>query len=60
MGKFFGTFFPLVVYIQNEQRVMGIILSYVCWGIAPSPQGSPAVWVNGGAPDAARIFSGLA
>ena len=24
--------FPRVVYIHNDQRVMGIILRYVCWG----------------------------
>ena len=60
MGKFFLNFFsPSCVY-SIKQRVMGIILRYVCWGIHPFPPGSPAVWVNGGAPDAARIFSGLA
>ena len=40
MGNFFLKIFPLVVYIQNEQRVMGIILRYVCSGIPPSPQGA--------------------
>ena len=45
------------MYIQNEQPVMGIILRYVCWGNTPPPWGggSPAVGVNGGAPDAARV-----
>ena len=28
----FGIFFTAAVYIQNDQRVMGIILRYVCWG----------------------------
>ena len=31
MGKFFlKTFFTPVVFVQNDQRVMGIILRYVC------------------------------
>ena len=44
MGNFFGIFFTPVVYIQNDQRVMGIILRYVCWGThrPPPPPGSPA------------------
>ena len=43
MGKFFlkKNFTP-VVYIQNDQRVMGIILRYVCWGTYRPPPGSPA------------------
>ena len=33
MGKFFlKFFFTPFVYIENDQRVMGIILRYVCWG----------------------------
>ena len=33
MGNFFlKFFFAPVVYVQNDQRVMGIILRYVCWG----------------------------
>ena len=38
MGNFFfeKTFYP-VVYSQNDQRVMGIILRYVCWGTDPPP-----------------------
>ena len=59
MGTFFLKNFPLVVYIQNDKRVMGIILRYVCWD-TPPPPGSPAVWVNGGALDAPRRFSGPA
>ena len=55
MGKFFLKNFSPVVYIQKKQRVMGIILRYVCWGIPPPPLGSPAVWVNGRAIDAARV-----
>ena len=32
MGKFFSEiFFTPFVYVQNDQRVMGIILRYVCW-----------------------------
>ena len=32
------------VYIQNDQRVMGIILRYVWWGThRPPPPRSPAV-----------------
>ena len=46
MGKFFEIeiFLTPVVYIQNDQRVMGIILRYVCWGThrPPPPPGSPA------------------
>ena len=45
MGNLFGIFFTPVVYIQNDQRVMGIILRYVCWGTQrppPPPTGSPA------------------
>ena len=50
---------PPVVYIQNDQRVMGIILRDVCWGNPPPPHpGSPAVWVNGAAPDTARARRG--
>ena len=37
MGKFFLKKFSPVVYIQNEQRVTGIILRYVCWGNPPPP-----------------------
>ena len=38
---------------------MGIILRYVCWSTPPPPPGgSPAVWVNGGAPDAVRARRG--
>ena len=40
MGKFFLKIFPLVVYIQNDKRVMGIILRYVCWD-TPPPPGEP-------------------
>ena len=33
MGKFFlKIFFTPFVYVHNDQRVMGIILRYVCWG----------------------------
>ena len=34
MGKFFlKIFFTPFVYVQNDQRVMGIILRwFVCWG----------------------------
>ena len=41
---FLEFFFTPVVYIQNDQRVMGIILRYVCWGThrPPPPPGSPA------------------
>ena len=44
MGKFFEKFFTPLVHIQNDQRVMGIILRYVCWGThrPPPPPGSPA------------------
>ena len=38
-GQFFLT---QLVYIQNDQRVMGIILRYVCWGTPPPPPRSPA------------------
>ena len=38
MGKFFLKKFSPLVYIQNEQRVTGIILRYVCWGIPPPPR----------------------
>ena len=32
MGKFFPKIFTPFVYAQNDQRIMGIILRYVCWG----------------------------
>ena len=41
MGKCFGKKFPPVVYIQNDQRVMGIILRYVCWGTHRLPPPPP-------------------
>ena len=43
MGKFFfENFFTPFVHIQNDQRVMGIILRYVCWGTPPPlPPGEP-------------------
>ena len=37
MGKIFRKKIPPVVYIQNDQRVMGIILRYVCWGTHRPP-----------------------
>ena len=43
MGKFFlKNFFTQVVYVPNDQRVMGIILRYVCWGTHQPLPGSPA------------------
>ena len=43
MGKFFlKKIFTLHVHIQNDQRVMGIILRYVCWGTHRPPPGGPA------------------
>ena len=33
MGNFFlKKIFTPFVYVQNDQRVMGIILRFVCWG----------------------------
>ena len=33
MGNFFlQKFCTAFVYVQNDQRVMGIMLRYVCWG----------------------------
>ena len=29
---FSENFFAPFVYVQNDQRIMGIILRYVCWG----------------------------
>ena len=48
MGKSFLNFFltPLV-YVQNDQRVMGIILRYVCWGThcpPPPPRTPVRLW----------------
>ena len=38
MGKFFlKKCFTRAVYVQNDQRVMGIILRYVCWGTHGTP-----------------------
>ena len=34
-------FFNPLVYIQNDQRVMGIILRYVCSGYPPPPPREP-------------------
>ena len=43
MGKFFlKIFFTPFVYVQNDQRVMGIILRYVCWVPTDPPLGTPA------------------
>ena len=43
MGKFFlKKIFTSHVHIQNDQRVMGIILRYVCWGTHRPPPGGPA------------------
>ena len=43
MGKFFlKKIFTSHVRIQNDQRVMGIILRYVCWGTHRPPPGGPA------------------
>ena len=41
MGKI-EIFFTPIVYIQNDQRVMGIILRYVFWGTHRAPPGGPA------------------
>ena len=38
MGKFFSP--QLCIYIQNDQRVMGIILRCVCWGTHRPPPGA--------------------
>ena len=49
MGNFFGIFFTPVVYIQNDQRVMGIIFRYVCWGThrpPPPPRGARRLTTN--------------
>ena len=42
MGKFFlkKNITPLV-YVQNDQRVMGIIFRYVCWGTYQPPPPPP-------------------
>ena len=32
MGKFSENFFTSFVYVQNHERVIGMILRYVCWG----------------------------
>ena len=40
---FFENFFTPVLYIQNDQRVVGIILRCVCWGThrpPPPPRGA--------------------
>ena len=47
MGKFFlKKIFTPVVYVPNDQRVMGIIWRYVRWGThgppPPPPPGTPA------------------
>ena len=68
MDNFFSKKFSPVVYIQNDQRVMGIILRYVCWSPPPPPPGGArrfgsmgehlmrrgdlAVW-----PDQIRVYS---
>ena len=36
--KNFGKKFTPVVYVRNDQRVMGIILGYVCWGTHQPPR----------------------
>ena len=43
MGKYFlKNFFTPFVYVQNDQRVMGFILTYVCWVPTDPPLGTPA------------------
>ena len=45
MGKIFlKIYFTPVMYVPDGQRVMGIILRYVCWGTQgpPPPPGTPA------------------
>ena len=39
MGKIFLKIFTSLVHIQNDQRVSGIILRYVCWGTHPGEPG---------------------
>ena len=36
-NNFFGNFFTPLMYVQNDQRVMGIILRYVCWSTHRPP-----------------------
>ena len=45
MGKcFLKKCFTPIVYIQNDQRIMGIFWRYVCWGThrPPPPPGNSA------------------
>ena len=53
MGSLFlKKFFTPHVYVQNDQRVMGIILRYVCWGTHRYPPGAPAAdWPTPPPPD---------
>ena len=39
-----GKFFTSLVHIQNDQRVMGIILRYVCWGTHRPPPPPRGAW----------------
>ena len=42
--------FTPVVCVQNDQRVMGIIMRYVCWGTPPPPRPSWGAWQLTGQP----------
>ena len=42
-------FFTPVVYVPNDQRVMGIILRYVCWGTHRPPPPPPGEACDTGA-----------
>ena len=42
MGNFCLKIFFYRTCVQNDQRVMGIILRHVCWGIHLHPFGTPA------------------
>ena len=45
MGNFLKICFTPLVYVQNDQCVMGIILRHLCWGThypPPPPQGPAA------------------
>ena len=44
MGNFFEKIFIQVVYIQNDERVMGIVLRYVFLGYPPTPSPPGGAW----------------
>ena len=58
MGNFFlKKIFTPLVYVQNDQCVMGIILRYVCWGTHRSPPPLVDLSVDRPPPRPLKVFA---